>query len=265
MRSNGCVSIGDTDMYYVAYGTGEKKLVVLPGLSDGLVTVNAKALFFASTYRKFANDYTVYTFSRKNVLPEDYTIEQMAEDQVEAMNKLGIERAYVLGISQGGMIAQYVAINHPEVVEKLILAVTAEYANVTVKENINNWIEMASNDKYIELITDTANKMYTERDLSKIKGLIPFTAKILVPKSFDRYLINCRAILGFDARKGLSKIECPTLVISGDRDITVGNDAPEAFKNSIKDCEVFVYEGLGHGAFEEAKDFYDRVHEFCEK
>ena len=33
---NGCVKIGNTDMYYVSFGAGEKKLVVLPGLSDGL-------------------------------------------------------------------------------------------------------------------------------------------------------------------------------------------------------------------------------------
>lgn len=43
MRKNGYVTIDDTDMYYVAFGTGEKKLVVLPGLSDGLATVKGKA------------------------------------------------------------------------------------------------------------------------------------------------------------------------------------------------------------------------------
>ena len=36
---NGTVKIGNTDMYYVSFGKGERKLVVLPGLSDGLATV----------------------------------------------------------------------------------------------------------------------------------------------------------------------------------------------------------------------------------
>ena len=36
---NGCVKLGDTEMYYVAFGSGEKTLIVLPGLSDGLATV----------------------------------------------------------------------------------------------------------------------------------------------------------------------------------------------------------------------------------
>ena len=40
---NGCVKVGDTDMYYAAFGTGDKRLVVLPGLSDGFATVDGKA------------------------------------------------------------------------------------------------------------------------------------------------------------------------------------------------------------------------------
>ena len=47
MKMNGCVPVGNTDMYYVAFGTGKKKLVVLPGLSDGLWTVKGKAWFLA--------------------------------------------------------------------------------------------------------------------------------------------------------------------------------------------------------------------------
>ena len=39
MRKNGCMTIGNTDMYYAAFGEGQKKLVVLSGLSDGLATM----------------------------------------------------------------------------------------------------------------------------------------------------------------------------------------------------------------------------------
>ena len=130
---NGTVSIGDTDMYYVSFGTGSKKLVVLPGLSDGLATVKGKGRIFYHPYKKHLKDYTVYMFSRKNVMPYGYSIGDMADDQVTAMKKLGIEKAYICGVSQGGMIAQSIAIDHPEVVEKLILAVTAPYAGDVAK------------------------------------------------------------------------------------------------------------------------------------
>lgn len=60
MGKNGFVTIGDTDMYYVCFGTGKKKLVVLPGLSDGLATVKGKALLLSPPYKKLFRDYTVY-------------------------------------------------------------------------------------------------------------------------------------------------------------------------------------------------------------
>ena len=89
---NGTVKIGNTDMYYVSFGKGERKLVVLPGLSDGLATVKGKAMILSVSYRKFFDDYTVYMFSRKNVMPEGYSIRDMAEDQVLALRSLGIDR-----------------------------------------------------------------------------------------------------------------------------------------------------------------------------
>ena len=103
---NGCIAIRDTDMYYVSIGKGNKNLVVLPGLSDGLATVKGKAFILASPNRHFFKNYTVYMFSRKNVMPEGYTIREMASDQAAAMKELGIVKASVLGVSQGGMIAQ---------------------------------------------------------------------------------------------------------------------------------------------------------------
>ena len=83
------------------------------------------------------------------------------------------------------------------------------------------------------------------------------------PSSYDRFLKNAHAILGFDARNALSKIHCPTLILAGSDDHTIGNDAAFELNRAIAGSKLFVYEGLGHGAFEEAKDFYDRVLEFC--
>ena len=93
MKKNGSVPVGETDMYYVSFGEGEKKLVVLPGLSDGLATVKGKTFLLSGPYRKFLKDYTVYMFSRKNRMPEGYSIRDMADDQALAMKKLGIDKA----------------------------------------------------------------------------------------------------------------------------------------------------------------------------
>ena len=263
MRKNGCVAVGDTDMYYAAFGDGPKKLVVLPGLSDGLTTVKGKAWLLAAPYQRFFRDYTVYMFSRKNDMPEGYRIEDMADDQVIAMRNLGIDRACILGVSQGGMIAQSIAIRHPEVVERLILAVTTPYANEVVKHTVSSWIELVNRGDHRSLMMDTAEKMYSEGYLRKNRKYFPLVARFTKPSSYDRFLKNANAILRFDALGELSKISCPTLIIAGSDDKTVGNDAPGELKSGIANSELFVYEGLGHGAYEEAKDFYDRVLAFC--
>lgn len=265
MRKNGCVTVGDTDMYYVSFGTGQKMLAVLPGLSDGLATVKGKARILSPPYRKFLRDYTVYMFSRKNAMPEGYSVKDMAEDQVLAMRSLGIGQAYLLGVSQGGMIAQHVAAGHPEMVKKLILAVTAPDANAVVREAVSAWIDMAERGDHVSLMTDTAEKMYSEKYLRKNRKLFPLIARFTKPRTYDRFLKNAFAILGFDCRGELSRISCPTLIIAGSDDRTVGNGAAAELHRMIPGSELYVYQGLGHGLFEEAADFYDRVLQFCER
>ena len=156
---NGSVLLGNTEMDYVSFGEGEKRLVVLPGLSDGLTTVKGKAWLLSLPYRKFFQDYTVYMFSRKNDMPEGYSMEDMADDQASAMRSLGIGQACVLGVSQGGMIAQELAVRHPALVEKMILAVTAPNANETVKTVVSGWMELAERGDHTALMMDTAEKL----------------------------------------------------------------------------------------------------------
>ncbi len=260
---NGRVVIEDTDMDYVSFGHGGKSLVVLPGLSDGLATVKGKALFLGTPYRRFLKEYTVYMFSRKNRMPEGYTIRQMAGDQAMAMKELGIGGAAVLGVSQGGMVSQYLAIDYPGLVDKLILAVTAPYANETVRSAVGSWIGMAEQGDHVRLMVDTAEKMYSKAYLEKHRKLFPVMAKFTRPGSYERFFRNAFAIMEFDARGELGRIRCPTLIIAGDDDNTVGNEAPYELNKGIPDSRLYIYHGLGHSVFEEAKDFYDRVYEFC--
>ena len=92
-------------MDYVTFGKGKKSLVIIPGLGDGLQTVKGKALLFSLSYRLLAKRYKIYVFSRINELRQGYTTRDMAADVAEAMEALKLDTAYVMGISQGGMIA----------------------------------------------------------------------------------------------------------------------------------------------------------------
>ena len=108
----------------------------MPGLGDGLQTVKGKAQLFSLSYRLLAKHYKIYVFSRINELRQGYTTRDMAADVAEAMEVLNITSAYVIGISQGGMIAQWLAVDFPEKVQKLILAVTTAKPSQLAKERI---------------------------------------------------------------------------------------------------------------------------------
>ena len=262
---NGSVKIDSTEMYYVSFGSGNRNLVVLPGLSDGLATVRGKAWLLHLPYRRYLKDYTIFMFSRKNRMPGGYTIREMAQDQALAMKQLGISKANILGVSQGGMIAQYMAIDHPEMVDRLILAVTAPYANDVVTRAVKRWIKMARRGDHRALMTDTAEKMYSRKYLRKNRFFIPILAIFTKPENYDRFFRNAYAILKYDARNELCKISSPTLILAGDDDHTVGNEAPYELNRSIPRSELYIFKGLGHSAFEESNDFYKRVIDFCNR
>lgn len=262
---NGSVTLENTSMSYVSFGYGKKVFVVLPGLSDGLVTVKGKALLLAGPYREFFKEYTVYMFSRREKLPEWYSIRDMAADQAKALKLLGIEKVSIMGVSQGGMIAQAFAIDYPEMVEKLVVVVSAPRANELVQENVRAWIELALQGDHKNLLIDTAEKGYTEGYLKKYRKMYPILGMVGKPKNYDRFLVNARAILGFDVQDELHRITCPTYIIAGSEDKTVGMDASYVIKENVRNCELFVYQNLGHAAYEEAKDFYHRVYHWLKE
>ena len=136
---NGCVTIATGEMDYIRFGSGDKVLVMIPGVGDGLRTVKGLALPFALMYRALARDFTVYVFSRRRELAPRITTRAMAEDLHWALEALHLPRAAVVGVSQGGMIAQWLAIDHPEQVEKLVLTVTLARPNQTVREAVSGF------------------------------------------------------------------------------------------------------------------------------
>ncbi|MBD5466665.1 MAG: alpha/beta hydrolase [Lachnospiraceae bacterium] len=259
---NGSVRVGNSEMDYISFGNGNKNLIMLPGLGDGLRTVKGMALAFSVMYRRYAKKYTVYVFSRKNHLQEGYSTREMAKDYAEAMTALGISKADILGVSQGGMIAQYLAIDHPDFVNKLILAVTSAKPNETIEKVVGAWIKMAMQENYRDLMIDTAEKSYSEGYLKKYRRLYPFLVRMGKPKSFQRFLIQAASCMSHNAYEELNKITCPTLVIGGDCDQIVGTTSASIMADKIVGSDLFIYHGLGHALYEEAKDFNERVLNF---
>ena len=262
---NGNVPVGATNMRYVSFGHGDKALLLIPGLSDGLATVEGKALLLARSYQVFFDDYTVYLFSRKHDLLDGTSIRTMAADQAEALRNIGIDRVSVLGVSQGGMIAQWLAIDYPELVEKLVIAVSAPYANGIIRQHITYWIELARRGDHKNLMIDTAENSYSEARLKGYRLLYPTLGHVGRPQSYDRFIANAHAILEFDARERLGDITCPTLILGGSDDRIVGVQASRELHEAIPGSKLQIFEGLGHAAYEEAPDFNERVLAFLKE
>ena len=252
---NGTLQIGDTTMDYIRFGTGTKILVMLPGLGDSLRSMKGIALPMAIMYREFAKDFTVYAFSRKSVLPEGCTTRDMARDQAEAMEQLGIGCADIFGVSMGGMIAQYLAIDYPEKVRRLILAVTASRPNPVLLEALNTWIPLAQRGDHAAFMDSNMRLIYSENYYRKNKWTVPLLGVLTKPKSYARFFVQANACLTHNAYADLHRVQAPALVIGGEKDMTLGGDASREIAAAIPNAELLMYEEWGHGLYEEAKDF----------
>lgn len=262
---NKSVKIGNATMNYARFGTGTKNLIMIPGLGDGLRPNNKLALLYAFLYGKFAKDYTVYVFSPINEMPDRYSTRKMARDFMEAAKFLGIERADVIGVSMGGMIAQHLAADYPELVEKLVLVVSSSRKNQYSHAVISSWIEMAKREDYHRLMVDSLKKMYTKEYLTKNQWMLPVAGKIGKPKSFERFITMANACIHHNAYEKLPKIQAKTLVIGGELDRTLGARASRELAEMIPNAELKMYEQYGHALYEEAKDFNHTVLAFLQK
>ena len=259
---NGTIPIGNTQMDYIRFGTGERVLVMLPGLGDSLRSVKGTALPMAFAYHAFAGDFTAYAFSRKNPLPEGYTTKEMAADQAAAMEQLGIKKADVLGVSMGGMIAQHLAISYPETVGRLILTVTSARANPILEASIEEWVSCAKRGDHTAFMDSNVRRIYSEEYYRKNKWLVPIMGMLTKPKSYQRFFIQAEACLTHDAFENLHRIQSPTMVIGGEQDNALGGDASREIAAEIPGAQLRMYDQLGHGLYEEAGDFNQTVLDF---
>ncbi len=243
----------------ISFGRGAKTLVMIQGLNTR--GIKGAALSLAYMYRLFTKEYTVYLFDRRPGNTENITVRELAEDTAAAMDALHLTNADVLGVSQGGMIAQYLAIDRPDLVHRLVLAVTLARNNQTVEDTIHRWTELAQQGEMKLLVTDMAERMYSAAYLKRYRPLLPLLTLLQKPKDVPRFVSLANACLTCTAYGELEKIRCPVLVIGGRQDKVLGGEAAGEIAEKLG-CELHLYDTLGHAAYEEARDFNQRVYDF---
>ena len=261
---NATLSINGKTVDYVTFGTGNQPLVIIPGLGDGLQTVKGMAMPFSITYRILADRYKIYVFSRINELRQGYTTRDMAADVAEAMEVLTITSAYVMGISQGGMIAQWLAVDFPERVQRLILAVTTAKPSQLARERIENWQKLSQSGNFKHLMLDIAQHSYTQKSYQKwrlLYNVMGIFGRIKDKQRIDIQSVSC---LKHDSLDFLEKINCPTLIIGAEKDDVLGVDGSLGLHQHIKDSQLTILPECGHALYEQNKDFQKRVLVFLE-
>ena len=251
-------------MDYVTFGKGNQPLVIIPGLGDGLQTVKGMAMPFSITYRKLAERYKIYVFSRINELRQGYTTRDMAADVAEAMETLNLDATYVMGISQGGMIAQWLAVDFPERVQRLILAVTTAKPSQLARERIEHWQKLSQSGNFKHLMLDIAKHSYTQKSYQKwrlLYNVMGIFGRIKDKQRIDIQAVSC---LKHDSLDFLEKINCPTLIIGAEKDDVLGVDGSLELHQHIKDNQLTILPECGHALYEQNKDIQKRVLVFLE-
>lgn len=242
----------------LAFGNGKRPFVILPGLS--MTGVLERADHHERSYRLFTETHTVYLFDRPYDYPSGYTFEKMASDLAEAMESAGIREADMLGVSMGGMLAQAISADHPQLVRKLVLASSS--LSIGRPDRLKAWMKLAESEsgntvaaaimKDIQGGPDGPDAVYhPDPALNEWR-----------PEDRARFLQEAEIALSFDGNRYAPRIQCPTLVIgaAGDRVCPV-----EAWKRlaDVLKCESFLYgKAFGHTFYTEAADFKSRVLDF---
>ena len=140
---------------FIRLGRGEKRVVILPGLADAAWEVTRHTGDSAEHYRRFADGFTLYVISRQRGLPADYTTREMAADYGRAIRE-EIGPVIVLGISLGGCIAQHLAADFPELVERLVIACAGYRVSEEGRKIPERWLALAREKRWREFYFDIA-------------------------------------------------------------------------------------------------------------
>ena len=249
-------------MDFFQFGHGKEILVILPGLS--VQSVMSFADTVADAYQILADRFTVCVFDRRKELPAYYPVEMRAQDTVKAFQTLGLNRISLFGASQGGSIAQDLAIHHPELVRKLVLGVTLSRPNPVAEKSINTWVEMVKGRGLTAVAEDYTYKGFSESYLKKNKIFIPLSLKLQKFMDKERFVALAKAVLTVDTYDRLNEIKCPVLVLGGGQDKIASREASVEIAEKLG-CEYYIYEDLGHEAYSESKDFNRRIYDFFKK
>lgn len=198
-----------------------------------------------------------------------YTVADMAGDGAALLESLSIDRAHVLGHSMGGFIALNLAVDHPALIDRLILVSTTAATGAALGRpapqlDPTRWIDDPVERTRLQLRSAAAPGYFDAHPdrLDAMSGLMADNRL-----SYDGMQRRTHAVYSsHDVRSRLASISVPTLIIHGDADRSIPLENGRALADGIPGARLAVFQGVGHfPQLERSADFQRAVSDFLEE
>ncbi|TBN14118.1 3-oxoadipate enol-lactonase [Agrobacterium cavarae] len=160
-----------------------------------------------------------------------YTIETHADDLIALLDHLKIGEVIVWGLSVGGLIAQSVAITHPERVAALVLSNTAQ--KIGTAEMWNARIDAVRANGLESLVDPVMERWFTPAFRRDDNPLYAGARAMLLRQSAEGYCGTCAAIRDADYTDALARLVVPTLCVAGDQDGSTPSELVESLAGLV--------------------------------
>ncbi len=238
--------VGDINMEYYVEGTGPPLLMIV-GLAAHADSWGEPFL------ERLLPHFRIIRFSNRGTGLSDkpsgeLTMRLMADDAVGLLRELGIERSHLLGISMGGNVAQELVLNHPQVVQGLVLGCTNCGPAHSVAQSAETMAKMGQIAALPseEQVRRFCLSLVTPEFGDSGKEFMGEMTAAHMSTSMETFGRQMMAIQAFDSYDRLPRVQASTLIIHGDRDIIIPSENAEVLRERIASSKVQIIPSVGH-------------------
>ena len=254
------VNVNGVELNYVETGSGDPLLLIM-GFGGDHQAWAFQMPVLSERYRVIAFDNRGAGQSSVPDLP--YTTRMMADDAVGLLDALGVERAHVLGVSMGGMIAQEIALNHPHRVRSLQLHCTYARPDRYMLALMQAWRAIRAQATVEEWLRTVSLWLFSPRTFQTRPELVDAVVQMGLanpyPFSMTGFVRQGDAVRGHDALERLPAVACPTLVSVGTDDILIPPRFAREIAAAIPGAELRTIDDAAHVYFWERADVFNAM------
>lgn len=194
-----------------------------------------------------------------------YTLTNLAKDAHGLLQHLGVKRTHWIGLSLGGMIGQMLAIHHPEVLERVVIANSTGKGAPNAPQIWADRAALARAQGMDALVQPTLSRWFTDPYRERHPDVMSHIGDMIRHTSVDGYAGCCAAIAELDTLNSLRQLKLPCLVLVGDQDLATPPAMSEQIHQHWPNSQYEVLKDAAHlSSVEQSQAFKDAVIRFFE-